>query len=404
VGSSRAIVDEQGGLIVDPAAGGRRQAKLVTDGVGDGALRRLFHALERHRPLERHHHQLVLRGSRSRRRGRRYENLLLAAAVGQLQLDCLRATSGSGRDRPEVESVLLAEVEQELRRHVLASEQLRDRLSWIVRRRAEARARKRFEGIVAQVTAEVGGEMPAMVACEMPALVFGEMPAIVVAGQRSTSAEAPADEGPADAREPKLGPDAELGRCMALTRRGGRCRNPAGAGGLCDLHGDRDVEGIHADTVWAVGGFVLVAAVLAWAGLPVSEDAPVGSGVVVGKPEASAVTAVEAHALPRRHRPPADPDAADRDAPDGGRREAPKGTDAGDGESVDSPAPPEITASTDAPDAAPAPEPEPAPAPDGAADSAPNDGGAANPPSAGGAGARPDPVRGELVDEMLGGQ
>jgi hypothetical protein len=394
-------------------ADGSGHVKQGSDLVDDHALRRLFRALERHRPLERHGHQLVFRGSHSRRPGRRYESLLVAAAVGRLQRDCLSVTTDSEGGRSEVEGVLLAEVEQELQDHERASEQLGGWLPSIVRGRAEARARKRFEAIVAEVTTEVGVDVPGTLIPRQPVAdepsVFGPS-----ADQETRGAEA----------EPKPEPAAESSRCTALTRRGTRCSKQAGTGGLCELHAriaagpapavateetsdqvapdHRDSGGIHADTVWAVGGFVLVAAVLAWAGVPVSEDAPVGSSVVVGKTTAPAATGFESTTVALLHDASArDARVAERDAParsrDGGR--APNRAERDGGETA---TPTDVSAPTDT--LAAAPIPDAAPEPSQPSEGTQDDGGAPDPNAGGGGGGggQPDPVRGELVDEMLG--
>jgi hypothetical protein len=342
----------------------------------------------------------------------------VAAELDRLQHACLRRLTEGGRS--EVESVLLAEVEQELEVHEQASERLRGRLPEIVRRRAEARARKRFEAIVAAVMAEVGGEVPAR-------MILGES----VPSEHSVPAST--EEGsPESEREPTPEPAAEPSRCTALIRPGTRCRNQAEEGGLCELHAriaagpvpapapertrdeappsrDRDSEGIHADTAWAVGAFVLVAAVLAWAGVPLGEDSPVGSRVVVGTAAAPPATAFESTALALLHEASSD-DArpSDGNAQARGRDTgpAPETADA----AVETPISTDVNLDTDvnvdasvpvaAPMPAPAPPaPDPSPAPDGGTD----DGGAPGSPSLGGGGAGPaSPVRGELVDEMLG--
>jgi hypothetical protein len=409
-------------LILDPVADGSGHSEFGSDRIDDPALRRLFNALERHRPLRRHHHQLVSRGSHSRRSLQRYENLLVAAELDRLQHACLRRLTEGGRS--EVESVLLAEVEQELEVHEQALERLRGRLPEIVRRRAEARARKRFEAIVAAVMAEVGGEVPAR-------MILGESVPSEPSVRASTEEGSPESE-----REPKpepaAEPVAEPSRCTALIRPGTRCRNQAAEGGLCELHAriaaapvpapapeptrdeappsrDRGSEGISADTAWAVGAFVLVAAILAWTGVPLGEDSPVGSRVVVGTAAAAPATAFESTTLALLH------EASSDDArPSNGNARA-RGRDTGPApESADAAVEtaiptdvnldPDVNVDGSVPVAAPMPAPappapDPSPAPDGGTD----DGGAPGSPSLGGGGAgQASPVRGELVDEMLG--
>jgi hypothetical protein len=404
-------------LILDPVADDSGDVKFGSDRIDDRAVMRLFHALERHRLLRRDHHQSVASGSHSGRRHRRYENLLVAAEVDRLQRECLSRMTSSAGSRSEVESVLLAEVEQELERHERALE----RLGWlpgVLRRRAEARARRRFEAIVAAVMAEVGGELPAR-------MMLGQS----VPKKSSVRASAQAGSPESD-REPELEPAAEPSRCTALTRRGTRCRNQAEDGGLCGLHAriaagrvpspapestrdeapfsrDRDTEDIHAATAWAVAGFVLVA-VLTSTSMPLRQDAPAGSRVVVGKVAAPAATAFESttlallHAASTEDGRPGDGDAEAR-GPDTGRPSENPEDAAGEtviptevvvdaGVNVDTGGP--VVAPT-----APAPSaPDPGPTPDGGAD----DGGAPESPSLGGGGRQASRVRGELVDEMLG--
>jgi hypothetical protein len=410
-------------LVLDPVADGSGHSKFGSDRIDDPALRRLFHALERHRPLRRHHHPPVSRGSHSRRSLQRYENLLVAAELDRLQHACLRRLTEGGRS--EVESVLLAEVEQELEVHERASETLRGRLPEIVRRRAAARARKRFEAIVAAVMAEVGGEVPAR-------MILGESVPSEPAVRASTEEGSPESEREPEP-EPAAEPTAQPSRCTALIRPGTRCRNQAEEGGLCELHAriaagpvpapapeptreeappsrDRDSERIHADTAWAVGAFVLVAAVLAWTGVPLGEDSPVGSRVVVGTAAAPPATAFESTTLAVLH------DASSDDArpSDGNAQARRRGTarapESGEDASVETAIQTDVNLDADvnvdssAPVAAPMPAPtppapDPSPAPDGGTD----DGGAHGSPSLGGGGAgQASPVRGELVDEMLG--
>jgi hypothetical protein len=404
-------------LILDPWRNDSGDVNFGSDRIDERTVMRLFHALERHRLLQHDHHQSVARGSHSGRRHLRYENLLVAAEVDRLQRECLRHMTSSEGGRSEVESVLLAEVEKKLERHERASE----RLGWlpgVLRRRAEERARKRFEAIINAVMAEVGGELPAK-------MILDQSVPKKPSGRASAQAGFPESD-----REPELEPAVQPSRCTALTRRGTRCRNQAEEGGLCALHAriaagpmpspapeptrdeaplsrDRDSEGIHAATAWAVAGLVLVA-VLAWTSFPLGQDAPVGSRVVVGKVAAPAATAFESttlallHAASTEDGRPGDGDAEAR-GPDTGRPSENPEDAAGEtviptevvvdaGVNVDTGGP--VVAPT-----APAPSaPDPGPTPDGGAD----DGGAPESPSLGGGGRQASRVRGELVDEMLG--
>jgi hypothetical protein len=405
-------------LILDPVADDSGDVKFGSDRIDDRAVMRLFHALERQRLLRRDHHQSVARGSHSGPRHRRYENLLVAAEVDRLQRECLSRMTRSEGGRSEVESVLLAEVEQKLERHERASE----RLGWLpgaLRRRAEARARKRFEAIVAAVMAEVGGEVPAR-------MILGQSAPKKPSVRPSAQAGSPESDP-----EPEFDPAAEPSRCTALTRRGTRCRNQAEEGGLCALHaliaagpapspareptrheaplsGDGDSEGIHAAAAWAVAGFVLVA-ILASTSVPLGQNAPVGSPVVVDKVAAPPATAFGSTTLALLHGAGTD-DArpSDGDAQARGRNtgRAPESAEAAAGEAaiptdvvVDADVNVDTSGPVVAPTPAPAPPaPDPRPTPDGSADH----GGAPESPSVGGGGGQASRVRGELVDEMLG--
>jgi hypothetical protein len=147
-----------------------------------------FLLLEAHRPAS-----AVALTPRGWRRARRYENLLLAAAVTKLQRDCLALTDetewlGRGGRRTLLQGVWLT-----LRRVGPELEGAGRRLSPRACRRAEARARVRFESICQAVSHELrrAGELT-------------------------------------EATEP--------GRCTATTRRGTRCAHPSRADGLCAVH------------------------------------------------------------------------------------------------------------------------------------------------------------------------
>ena len=149
--------------------------------------KRTFLLLEVHRPASAI--ALIPKGWR---RARRYENLLLAAAVIKLQRDCLALTDdsewlGRGGKRTLLQGVWLS-----LRRVAPQLEGAARRLSPGARRRAEVRARTRFEAICLAVCNELGRS-----------------------GDRTAAAE----------------PD----RCTVTTRRGTRCAHPARADGLCDF-------------------------------------------------------------------------------------------------------------------------------------------------------------------------
>ena len=108
-----------------------------------------FLLLERHRPAS-----AIDLSPRGLRPSRRYENLLLAAAVGEMQRDCLVSTpdcewTGRGGRR-----ALLGVVGLSLERLAVMLERSGERLSHQQRVRAQVRARRRFEEICLEVTAQ----------------------------------------------------------------------------------------------------------------------------------------------------------------------------------------------------------------------------------------------------------
>ena len=150
--------------------------------------KRTFLLLEAHRPAS-----AIALTPKGWRRARRYENLLVAAAVTKLQRDCLALTDdsewlGRGGKRALLQGVWLS-----LRRVAPQLEGEARRLSAVARRKAEKRAGTRFDAICASVSAELRS-----------------------AGELTTAPE----------------PD----RCTATTRRGTRCAHPARADGLCAVH------------------------------------------------------------------------------------------------------------------------------------------------------------------------
>ena len=108
-----------------------------------------FLRLERHRPAS-----AIDLSPRGLRPSRRHENLLLAAAVGEMQRDCLVSTpdgewTGRGGRR-----ALLAVVGLSLERIAVMVELSGERLSHRQRVRAQVRARQRFEEICLQAAAQ----------------------------------------------------------------------------------------------------------------------------------------------------------------------------------------------------------------------------------------------------------
>jgi hypothetical protein len=152
--------------------------------------KRTFLLLEAHRPAS-----AVALTPKGRRRARRYENLLLAAAVTKLQRDCLALTDDSEWISRGGKRALLHGVWLSLRRMAPQLESGARGLSPGARRRAEARARKRFETICLAVSTEL----------------------------RRTGDLAPEPESQSD-------------RCTVITRRGTRCAHPARTDGLCAVH------------------------------------------------------------------------------------------------------------------------------------------------------------------------
>jgi hypothetical protein len=263
-------------------------------------------------------------------------------------------------------------------------------MAWLsprARRRAVARARERFEPIAAEVMAALA--------------------------------------------EPPPEAETQLGRCTAATRRGTRCKNPAETNGLCRLHarfaadpaldpapqqtataqrasGERAANR-HApreavdEAAWAVAALVLLASVLAWIGVPLGTDAPVGSRVVIGTAAAGSATPLEPGTTARLQ-PTSAGDRLAR-APGhrarSGDRDDGRGEDASDGESTE---PAAGTTSTGSGTSAALVSSEPAapstPAPSPTSGDGANRAGPSEPSRAGGTG-QAAAVRGDLVDEML---
>jgi hypothetical protein len=155
-------------------------------GTLDDAIRRAFALLELHR-----HEAFAL--TRSKRPAKRDEGRFLMAAIDRLEryLHVAEELSDSEAARLWVEEVLADWTEPDRRRRGRGSSSRRSR------RKARVRSRARFEAIAADV----------------------------MAGLEDALSELPSHE-----------PGAEPERCVAPTRRGTRCKNPAVANGLCGLH------------------------------------------------------------------------------------------------------------------------------------------------------------------------
>jgi hypothetical protein len=144
--------------------------------------------------LEQRRRQSV-RDSSSRRPSRRYEELCLAAAIARLERHLRVAEEVTDWEGVHywVEDLL---ADRRAQRDLSPGDAVW--LSARARRRANARARRRFEAIATEVLAEL---------------------------ERGQLAELAQVE-----------PEVEPARCIALTRRGTRCKNRAEADGLCGLH------------------------------------------------------------------------------------------------------------------------------------------------------------------------
>jgi hypothetical protein len=111
-----------------------------------------FLLLERHRPAS-----AIDLSPRGLRQSRRYENLVLAAAVGEMQRDCLVSTPDCEWLGRGGRQALLRTVDLSLKRLAGVVEISGRRLSHRKRVHAELRARRRFEGICFRVAVEVQG-------------------------------------------------------------------------------------------------------------------------------------------------------------------------------------------------------------------------------------------------------
>jgi hypothetical protein len=144
--------------------------------------------------LERHRRRSVREGT-SRRPSRRYEERYVAAAIARLErhLRVAEEVTDSEGIRRWVEDVVAdRSAERDLSPEDAAW------LSARARRRANVRARRRFEALASEVIAELERVAPSQI------------------------------------RDPE--PEARPARCTALTRRGTRCKNAAEKDGLCGLH------------------------------------------------------------------------------------------------------------------------------------------------------------------------
>ncbi|HEX2467413.1 MAG TPA: hypothetical protein VHJ54_04325, partial [Solirubrobacterales bacterium] len=105
--------------------------------------------------LARRRHRLTAGYESFWRRSRRYEGLFLAAELGRLQRRCLDATHPRA-GHTGGETVLRASLERDLAREIAVAEEEGARLKPAARDRAETRARRRLEEIVAEVMGAAG--------------------------------------------------------------------------------------------------------------------------------------------------------------------------------------------------------------------------------------------------------
>jgi hypothetical protein len=108
-----------------------------------------FLLLERHRPAS-----AIDLSPRGLRPSRRYENLLLAAAVGEMQRDCLLSTPDCEWTARGGRRALLGVLGLSRKRLAVMLERTGERLSHQQKVRAQVRARQRFEEICLEVTAQ----------------------------------------------------------------------------------------------------------------------------------------------------------------------------------------------------------------------------------------------------------
>ena len=147
--------------------------------------------------IERRRARLLSGAGRFQRPRSRYEDLWLAVALGEAERRCLASTEP--RRLPEIDRAILAGVELRIAEGQLSLERAARWLSPSARCRANERGKRRLQEIAVAVKAEIAtGELD-----PRAAPVAGEMTAQC---------------------------------CTSLTREGSRCKNRAGADGLCAVH------------------------------------------------------------------------------------------------------------------------------------------------------------------------
>jgi hypothetical protein len=141
------------------------------------------------------------RSSRYWRPRRRYEDLCLAITVRRVHRDWLLSTTDSEWVKPVVKARLLAWTNLDLAHQALELARSRRWLSSRMRRKAEARARERFERIAAQIGVELpaelvraGGTSPPESApgnpAKSPYAIYEWLRALVVAAKHATPTSA----------------------------------------------------------------------------------------------------------------------------------------------------------------------------------------------------------------------
>ena len=172
---------------MDPGAEIQSRADRLPVEVVEDAIRRSFARLELHR-------EQALRLAQAKRPSKRQPGVFLVAAIDRLERYLHVAKELTDRE------AMRLWVEYVLAEDATDSRPSRRRRSTFIggaRQRARAAARERFAALAAEVIDEL-------------------------------------EDAITEPFEP--GADGQPGRCSARTRRGDRCKNPAVANGLCELH------------------------------------------------------------------------------------------------------------------------------------------------------------------------
>jgi hypothetical protein len=143
---------------------------------------------------------------RPRSPGRRYESLCLATVIGRAERQWLAAAATQPSGNLPADRRLIRSVELDLLRLESSLEKTRRWMLPAARENAHARAAERFRSVAAEVRRELVSDAQA-----------GPVSPTVTSVPEA-----------AEAADPE--------RCIALTRRGTRCRNRATADAMCQLH------------------------------------------------------------------------------------------------------------------------------------------------------------------------